>query len=187
MVKGNNVGTRIYKSTAHEDKEGKKGWTTLIPAGVCRDSVSIGHPAVTRDGSRLYFSTDKLPGGMGGKDIWYVELEDGKWSDPRNAGELINTAGDEMFPVIRDNGELYFASDGHGGFGGLDIYRVKVTEDGERLEHLPYPINSFADDFGITFKNGKEEGLFFFFPVEPQRQYLFFCFHSSAAAGAFTG
>lgn len=160
MVKGNNVGTRIYKSTAHEDKEGKKGWTTLIPAGVCRDSVSIGHPAVTRDGSRLYFSTDKLPGGMGGKDIWYVELEDGKWSDPQNAGELINTAGDEMFPVIRDNGELYFASDGHGGFGGLDIYRVKVTEDGERLEHLPYPINSFADDFGITFKNGKEEGLF---------------------------
>lgn len=160
VVKGSNVGTRIYKSTAHEDKEGKKGWTTLFLAGICKDSVSIGHPAVTRDGSRLYFSTDRLPGGMGGKDIWYVELEDGTWSEPRNAGELINTEGDEMFPVIRDNGELYFASNGHGGFGGLDIYRVKVTDEGEQLEHLPYPINSFADDFGITFKNGKEEGLF---------------------------
>ncbi len=160
MVKGSNAGTRIYKSTAHEDKDGKKGWKTLFLAGVCKDSVSMGHPAVTSDGSRLYFSTDKLPGGMGGKDIWYVELEDGKWSDPRNAGELINTEGDEMFPVIRDNGELYFASNGHGGFGGLDIYRLKVTDEGEQVEHLPYPINSFADDFGITFKNGKEEGLF---------------------------
>lgn len=160
QVKGSNVGTRIYKSTAHEDKDGKKGWTTLLGAGICKDSVSVGHPAVTRDGSRLYFSSDKLPGGMGGKDIWYVELEEGKWSDPRNAGELINTEGNEMFPVIRDNGDLYFASDGHGGLGGLDIYRVKVTEEGEQLEHLPYPINSFADDFGITFKNEKEEGLF---------------------------
>lgn len=159
-IKGSNVGTRIYKSSAHEDKDGKKGWTTLFLAGICKDSVSVGHPAVTRDGTRLYFSTDRLPGGMGGKDIWYVELEDGKWGEPRNAGELINTEGNEMFPVIRDNGELYFASDGHGGFGGLDIYRVKVTEEGEQLEHLPYPINSFADDFGITFKNGKEEGLF---------------------------
>lgn len=160
MVKGSNVGTRIYKSTAHEDKNGKKGWTTLHPSGVCKDSVSLGHPAVTADGSRLYFSTDRLPGGKGGKDIWYVELEDGIWGKPQNAGERINTEGDEMFPCIRDNGELYFASDGHGGFGGLDIYRVKVTDEGEQLEHLPYPINSFSDDFGITFKNGKDEGLF---------------------------
>lgn len=160
MVKGSNAGTRIYKSTANEDKDGKKGWTTLSFAGICKDSVPMGHPAVTRDGSRLYFSTDRLPGGMGGKDIWYVEQEGGKWSEPRNAGELINTEGNEMFPVIRDNGELYFSSDGHGGFGGLDIYRIKVIDEGEQLEHLPYPINSFADDFGITFKNGKDEGLF---------------------------
>lgn len=160
MVKGSNVGTRIYKSTAHEDKNGKKGWMTLVPAGVCKDSVSLGHPAVTADGARLYFSTDRLMGGKGGKDIWYVELESGVWGEPRNAGDLINTEGDEMFPCIRDNGELYFASNGHGGLGGLDIYKVKVTEEGEQLEHLPYPINSSGDDFGITFKNGKDEGLF---------------------------
>ncbi|WP_251620461.1 OmpA family protein [Odoribacter lunatus] len=159
-IKGSNVGTRIYKSTANEDKDGKKGWTTLLGAGICNDSVSLGHPAVTQDGSRLYFSTDQLSGGMGGKDIWYVELVDGIWSEPQNAGEVINTPGNEMFPVIRDNGDLYFASDGHDGFGGLDIYVLKTTEEGEHIEHLPYPINSFADDFGITFKNGKEEGLF---------------------------
>lgn len=160
VLKGSHVGTRIYKSTAKEDKSGRKMWATIAPSLIGKDSVSIGHPAVTADGGRIYFSTDRLPGGHGGKDIWYVEAEGGSFGEPQNAGDLINTEGDEMFPYIRDNGDLYFASNGHSGFGGLDIYRVNVTDGEEQLEHLPYPINSFADDFGITFKNEKEEGLF---------------------------
>lgn len=65
-----------------------------------------------------------------------------------------------MYPYVRDNGELYFASNGHNGYGGLDIYCLKEVEGEQQLEHLPAPINSFADDFGITFRSGKEEGFF---------------------------
>ncbi|MEG2556794.1 MAG: OmpA family protein, partial [Odoribacter sp.] len=163
MVKGSNCGTRIYKATKesgeNEDGTDKKGWTMVKASGICGDSVSVGHPALSVDGGRLYFATDALAGGMGGKDIWYVEAVDGKWSDPVNAGELINTTGDEMFPTVRENGEFYFASNGHYGFGGLDLYKV-VERDGQpELFHLPAPLNSYADDFGIVFKRGQEDGL----------------------------
>lgn len=163
LIDGKPAGTRIYMATrkSGEDESGteQETWTSVKFAGVCGDSVSIGHPALTSDGQRLYFVSDQLDGGFGGKDIWYVDLEDGKWGTPVNAGELINTPGNEMFPYIRDNGELYFASDGHYGFGGLDLYKVEETEGNQRLIHLPSPLNSFADDFGIVFKPGMEEGL----------------------------
>lgn len=162
MIKGSNCGTRIYKAgrktTGEEEKEGKE-WVTVTLSGICGDSVSIGHPALTPDGNRMYFVTDMLPGGFGGKDIWYVEKTGEKWGEPVNAGEPVNTAGDEMFPYIRDNGELYFASDGHYGFGGLDLYKLTIQDGRNVLVHLPAPLNSFADDFGIVFKPGEEAGL----------------------------
>lgn len=165
MIEGSNCGTRIYEAMQdrEQSKEGekKKGWTKVVAAGICGDSVSIGHPALTPDGKRMYFATDQLQGGKGGKDIWYVEkAEDGKWGNPVNAGELVNTAGDEMFPYIRENGELYFASNGHYGFGGLDLFKVSQQNGEAELVHLPAPLNSFADDFSIVFKPGQEEGLF---------------------------
>lgn len=163
MIKGSNSGTRIYKAVKengeNEDGTEKKGWNAVTPAGICGDSVSMGHPALTPDGARMYFSTDALPGGFGGKDIWYADLVDNKWGEPQNAGELINTPGNEMFPYVRDNGELYFASDGHFGFGGLDLFKVEDQDGREVLVHLPAPLNSFADDFGIIFKPGQEDGL----------------------------
>lgn len=163
MVKGNNAGTRIYKVTRQfadsGDETGKKGWSAVSLAGICGDTVSIGHPALTPDGLRLYFVTDQLPGGFGGKDIWYVDKQEEKWGQPQNAGELINTAGDEMFPYVRENGELYFASNGHYGFGGLDLYKVENRDGKQVIVHLPAPLNSFADDFGIVFKPGTEDGL----------------------------
>lgn len=162
MIKGENVGTRIYQAWreggANEDGTAKKGWTQVSLSGICGDTVSIGHPALTPDGLRMYFATDALPGGFGGKDIWYVDKVDGKWGEPQNAGGLINTAGDEMFPYVRDNGELYFASNGHNGLGGLDILKVE-NWNGQVVVHLPAPLNSFADDFGIVFKPGQEAGL----------------------------
>lgn len=163
IVDGYNRGTRIYKVSKgnNRDDSGDKqaGWINLSKSGICGDSVSVGHPALTPDGKRLYFVTDQLPGGFGGKDIWYVENREGKWSDPVNAGETINTSGDEMYPYVRDNGDLYFASNGHYGMGGLDLYRVENIDGKEQLRHLPAPINSFADDFGIVFKPGTDEGL----------------------------
>ena len=92
---------------------------------------------MTPDGLRLYFVTDQLPGGFGGKDIWYVDRLEEKWGQPQNAGELINTAGDEMFPYVRENGEFYFASNGHYGFGGLDLYKVGNVAGKEVIVHLP--------------------------------------------------
>lgn len=163
IVDGYNRGTRIYKvskGNSRDDSGDKQaGWINLSKSGICGDSVSVGHPALTPDGKRLYFVTDQLPGGFGGKDIWYVENREGKWSDPVNAGETINTSGDEMYPYVRDNGDLYFASNGHYGMGGLDLYRVENIDGKEQLRHLPAPINSFADDFGIVFKPGTDEGL----------------------------
>ncbi len=163
-VKGSNVGTRIYRATLNvkEDENGteKKNWTGVVPSGICGDSVCVGHPALTPDGKRMYFVSDALPGGFGGKDIWYAELEEGKWGEPVNAGEMINTEGDEMFPYVRDNGELYFASNGRYGFGGLDLYKVETKEGKKNVVHLPAPLNSFGDDFGIIFKPGEEKGWF---------------------------
>lgn len=162
-VKGSHVGTRIYKAglKVEIDDNGmeQKHWTAVAFAGICGDTVSVGHPALTPDGNRMYFVSDALPGGLGGKDIWYVEWKEGKWGQPINAGELVNSAGDEMFPYIRENGELYFASNGHYGFGGLDLYKVEHQEGREVLVHLPAPLNSFADDFGIVFQPGQENGL----------------------------
>ena len=164
MIKGSNSGTRIYQAAPGSGTDRKDGdkinWSSVCLAGICGDSVSMGHPALTPDGARLYFVADALPGGYGGKDIWYVEKEGEKWGLPVNAGELINTAGDEMFPVVREDGTLYFSSNGRYGFGGLDLYKVE-TEDGKsRVVHLPAPLNSGADDFGIVFQAGEEHGLF---------------------------
>lgn len=163
LIKGTPSGTRIYKAyraagTENEDDE-KVIWNRITLAGICGDTVSAGHPALSPDGERLYFVTDELPGGFGGKDIWYVEARNGRWGAPVNAGAVVNTSGNEMFPYVRDNGELYFASDGHPGRGGLDLFKIESKEGKEVLVHLPAPLNSQADDFGIAFKPGKEEGL----------------------------
>ena len=163
-IKGANVGTRIYKATkkSNEEEESeleKVKWTSVSLSGICGDSVSIGHPALSVDGNRMYFVSSELAGGFGGNDIWYVDLEGEKWGTAVNAGEMINTAGHEMFPYIRDNGEFYFSSNGRYGFGGLDLYKIEQKNGKEVVTHLPSPLNSYADDFGIVFKQGEEQGL----------------------------
>ncbi len=126
------------------------------------DSIVYAHPAISADNLTLYFVSD-MPGGKGGKDIWKVERADqnGKWGLPINLGAPINTPGDEMFPTCRDNGSLYFSSNGHAGYGGLDIYQAEFRENQSTLiKNMGAPINSTADDFGIVFLPGKEDGLF---------------------------
>ncbi len=100
-----------------------------------------------------------MPGGAGGKDLWRVNLRERQGS-LENLGEFINTPGDEMFPYVRTDSLLYFASDGHPGFGGLDIFRATLTPSGGwKVENMGAPVNSSADDFGITFGKG-ESGYF---------------------------
>jgi len=143
-------------------KAGQKwGEPEAIP--IAADTFTVGHPAISADDLTLVFASD-MPGGQGGKDLWYVTYnKKGKtWSEPTNLGSEINTPGDEMFPFIRDNGELYFSSNGREGMGGLDIYRAASTGVNQWAapENVQAPLNSSAHDFGIVFEPGQERGFF---------------------------
>ncbi len=114
------------------------------------DYYSTGHPTVSPDRKRLYFTSDR-PGGYGGTDIYYAEIHDrGGIGSPINAGPVINTEGNEMFPFINEEGKLFFSSDGHVGFGLLDVFSAISDEEGNMVDviNLGAPINSNADDFG---------------------------------------
>lgn len=135
-------------------------WSAPVKFEIISDTISaVGHPAVSPDGKWLYFSSD-MPGGFGGKDIWRVGIDERKGT-LENLGPEINTAGDEMFPYMRADSTLYFASDGHPGFGGLDLFKAWLNSTGERwnVQNMGLPINSPGDDFGITFGEG-ESGFF---------------------------
>lgn len=126
------------------------------------DSLVAAHPSISKDGLTLYFVSD-MTGGFGKKDIWKVtRLREGdSWSKPVNLGPDINTAGDELFPYIREDGTLYFSSDGLIGMGGLDIFKAVPQPDGSwAVQNMKPPINSFADDFGIAFEGTNEKGIF---------------------------
>ena len=136
-------------------------WSKPTKCVISRDTLSsFAHPAVSPDGQWLYFVSD-LPGGEGGLDIWRTRIMDNGFGGMENLGRPINTAGDEMFPSFRPNGELYFSSDGHPGMGGLDIFIAR--EDSVRgtvIENQQYPLNSSADDYGMTFEGVHNRGYF---------------------------
>jgi peptidoglycan-associated lipoprotein len=105
-----------------------------------------------------------MPGGYGGKDLWYISYDKKakSWSRPKNLGDKINTNGDEMFPYVHKDGSLFFASSGHSGLGGLDIFKAESTGDlqWDNVTNMQYPINSSSDDFGIIYEKGKDKGFF---------------------------
>ena len=144
----------IYTSQRSDAK-----WSTPVKYDITADTISVyGHPAVSADGKFLYFCSD-MPGGFGGKDIWRVSLVD-RAGSLENMGEQINTAGDEMFPYCRTDEVIYFASNGHPAYGGLDLFKATQTVSGHwNVENMGMPMNSSADDFGITFGRG-EYGFF---------------------------
>ncbi|MCC9166523.1 OmpA family protein [Pontibacter harenae] len=124
------------------------------------EEYSVGHPALSPDGKVMYFASD-MPGGMGETDIYYtLRQEDGSWGEPINAGLTINTEGRESFPYIDSEGQLFFASDGHIGFGGLDIFSAKGSlGKWESVKNLGYPINTPKNDYGIMFTEAGAKGL----------------------------
>ena len=135
-------------------------WSMATELKLTRDTLSAyAHPAVSPDGQWLYFTSD-MPGGEGGYDIWRVRLTTSGVGGVENLGAPINTPGNEMFPTFRPNGDLYFSSDGHEGFGGLDIYIAKPDSTQWTLEHPGYPLNSQGDDFGMTFEGLLNKGFF---------------------------
>lgn len=136
-------------------------WTDPTEVKLFDDStITVGHPALSRDGNRLYFASD-CDRGFGGKDLWVVEKLDNGWGIPENLGEDINTEGDEMFPYELNDSTLYFASNGHIGLGGLDLYvAIRDTAGKWQVSNLLAPVNSSWDDFGITFNSDGSEGFF---------------------------
>jgi outer membrane protein OmpA-like peptidoglycan-associated protein len=132
-------------------------WGKPTEVNIAKDTLSsFAHPAVSPDGEWLYFVSD-MPGGYGGYDIWRCRLlSNNSVGAPENLGKPVNTAGDEMFPTFRPNGDLYFSSDGHPGMGGLDIY---IHRNG-KVEHPGFPLNSQGDDFGMTFEGRLNRGFF---------------------------
>ena len=136
-------------------------WGKPTELKITADTLSsYAHPAVSPDGEWLYFVSD-MPGGMGGMDIWRARITPAGLGGVENLGEPINTPGNEMFPTFRPNGDLYFSSDGHPGMGGLDIFIASVGRDGKyHVAHPGYPLNSQADDFGMTFEGVHNRGYF---------------------------
>ena len=147
---------QIFTSQRSDASWGKP---TLLE--ISRDTLSsYAHPAVSPDGNWLYFTSD-MPGGLGGLDIWRIAITESGLGGVENLGEPINSAGDEMFPVFRPTGELYFSSNGHVGMGGLDLFRAEQDTTGTwTVENLRYPMNSSGDDFGITFEGLHNRGFF---------------------------
>ena len=146
----------IYISTRSSAKWGKGTRATIV-----KDSVTaLGHPSISPDGKYLYFVSDAV-GGFGGKDIFRARVAGNDFGPMENRGEEINTPGDEMFPYVRDSVTLYFASNGHPGMGGLDLFKATQDSTGKwNVENLGAPINSMGDDFGITFAGKEERGFF---------------------------
>ena len=145
----------IYKSTRSD-----ASWSKGTPVGSSKDSLyNYAHPAISPDGKWLYFVSD-MDGGYGGMDLWRIPV-DGRLIGAENLGPDINTPGNEMFPTFRKNGELYFSSNGHPGMGGLDIFCAVSTGDTTwTVTNLGTPVNSQADDFGMTFEGDLTRGFF---------------------------
>ena len=158
IEKDKTINLSIYRADVTYDGT----WKNIAPLPFNSKNYSVGHPTVSKDGKKLYFTSD-MPGSYGMSDIFVVDIkEDGTFSRPENLGKKINTLGKEMFPFIDENNILYFASDSRkGGFGGLDIYAVKIYENSlSEVIHLGAPINTEKDDFSLIINNDNNQGYF---------------------------
>ncbi len=154
-VRNKNNGAMIFRSVCSGGQ-----WTEAERVELGGDSLVSAHPSISADGKTLYFVSDR-PGGYGGMDIWKIEKKEKGWSAPVNMGPQINTPGNETFPCIRENGDLYFSSDYYPGMGGYDLFKAHLSGTGTwSIENLKAPINSSGDDFGICFIGKEEKGMF---------------------------
>ncbi len=149
---------KIYKAT--KDNEGS--WGNIVELPFNNDAYSVAHPALSPDEKRLYFSSN-MKGTYGESDLWFVEIgSNGSYGKPVNLGPEINTEARETFPYISKSNNLYFASDGHLGLGGLDIFVTSLDESDkpQKVANLKKPINSSKDDFGFIIDEEKQIGYF---------------------------
>ena len=154
-INGQDLGAKIYVSQRASGEWGEAQELKLFNDS----SITVGHPSINASGDTLYFVSD-APGGYGGKDIYMAISSGSEWDNIRNLGPTINTSDDELFPHIRQDGRLYFASKGHPTYGGLDLFYAVQKDTTWEVFNMGTPFNSTGDDFGITFAGKKEEGFF---------------------------
>lgn len=149
---------KLFKSELNSENT----WTKPEELPFNNDNYSLAYPALSKDNKTLYFSSD-MDGTIGMSDIFKVDIrEDNTYSIPKNLGEDINTEGRESFPFVSEDGFFYFASDGHLGLGGLDVFVAKIKDDGKLGEvfNLGRPINSTKDDFSFIINSKLKKGFF---------------------------
>lgn len=134
-------------------------WDDVQELSFNDSEYSTGHPALSKDGKTLYFSSD-MPGGFGLSDLYKVAInEDGSFEEPENLGANINTKGRDGFPFIDDEGTLYFSSDGHLGLGGLDVFYIDAGKTSlTDVKNMGTPVNSTGDDFAYTYNKANKSG-----------------------------
>jgi peptidoglycan-associated lipoprotein len=159
-INGKDLGAKVYSSERASGEWGEAQEVKLF----ADSSITVGHPALNPSCDTMYFVSDAL-GGEGGKDIWMAELDGAEWVNPQPLGKGINTAADEMFPYVHEDGTLYFASNGHPGYGGLDLFKaVRDTTNKDsvvwELYNMGPTFNGIGDDFGITFEGNTQNGFF---------------------------
>ena len=155
IIKNDTTGVlrlQLYKAKVMPDG----AWTDAEKLPFNNDEYSTGHPALSADGKKLYFVSDR-PGSIGGTDIYVVDIKsDGTYSSPKNLGKNVNTQGKEMFPYLTDDNLIYYSSDGRSGKGGLDIFANRMYDTTiSRALNLGAPVNSASDDFALILKDGK--------------------------------
>ena len=155
-LKRDKKGISNLKIFIAEDLKGKWKITKEFPFN--SDEFSVGHPSLSANGKTLYFVSD-MPGGYGETDIYLSRLKNGEWTKPQNLGADINSPQNEMFPYIK-NQTLFFASNGHSGLGGLDLYMVKNISKNKKPIHLGKPLNSKQDDFSLILSDNGAKGYF---------------------------
>ncbi len=147
---------KIYKASFENDK-----WTNIIELPFNSDTYSTAHPALSADEKTLYFASD-MPGTIGQSDIYKVSINNnGGYGTPENLGPTINTEGKETFPYVTDDNEIYFASDGHPGLGGLDVFVGEIDQNGvSNIQNVGADINSPNDDFAYVIDTKSRRGFF---------------------------
>lgn len=144
----------LFKATKVNDK-----WTNVTQLPFNSKTYSVSNPSISKDGKTLYFNSN-MPGGIGGNDIWKVEIKEGDvYGTPENLGPKVNTEGNEQFPSITEDNVLYFSSSAKQGLGGLDVYSINLNKS-EEAQNLGKPVNSEKDDFSFSFNTKHNVGFF---------------------------
>ncbi|AKD53599.1 OmpA family protein [Spirosoma radiotolerans] len=153
--------TGVNKLKLYTATQQNGSWMNIEELPFNNDEYSVGHPTLSRDEQYLYFASD-MPGGSGGTDLYVSRYQNGRWGRPVNLGPTINTRGNELFPFVDDNGNLYFSSDGRKGLGALDVFFATLSDavTVQAVEHLDAPINSEQDDFGFITDASRQGGYF---------------------------